>query len=87
MPQQAEQPTAPEAAAKPATKAPATPDAAPDLVAETQLSLFPEPKAAPVDAKAQQVINALKKLDLMDQTPMDAMNNIYHWQKLLKKKG
>ncbi len=81
------QPAAPEVAAKPAAKAPATPESAPTVVEETQLSLFPEPKAAPVDAKAQQVLNALKKLDLMDQTPMDAMNNIYHWQKLLKKKG
>ncbi|MCH4171865.1 MAG: DNA mismatch repair protein MutS [Lactobacillus sp.] len=81
------QPAASEVAAQPAAKAPATPESAPTVVEETQLSLFPEPKAAPVDAKAQQVLNALKKLDLMDQTPMDAMNNIYHWQKLLKKKG
>ncbi|MFD1671757.1 DNA mismatch repair protein MutS [Agrilactobacillus yilanensis] len=54
---------------------------------EAQLSLFPEPvpETKPIPSKAKKVLADLKTMDLMDTTPMDAMNLIYQWQKLLKK--
>ncbi|WP_461214360.1 DNA mismatch repair protein MutS [Lacticaseibacillus sp. GG6-2] len=50
---------------------------------EAQLSLF-EPE--PVAPKESPVVKKLRKFDLMNATPMDAMNLLYDLQKQLKKK-
>ena len=57
--------------------------AATSQVEDQQLSLFEEPKPAP---KNSPILAKLAKFDLMDATPMDAMNLIFDLQKHLKKK-
>jgi DNA mismatch repair protein MutS len=57
--------------------------AAPSQVTDQQLSLFEEPKPQP---KNSPILAKLAKFDLMDATPMDAMNLIFDLQKRLKKK-
>ncbi len=72
---------------QPATKAPQ-----PMAIAETnddpQLSLFSEQPVVKQKnnfSKAQQkVLNELKNADLLDATPMDAMNMLYQWQRKLR---
>ena len=51
---------------------------------ETQLSLFPEapqPKAKALPKSTRTVLEELKHLDLINMTPLDALNQIYQWQK------
>ncbi|MFD1485764.1 DNA mismatch repair protein MutS [Lacticaseibacillus baoqingensis] len=52
-------------------------------VQEAQLSLFEEAPAAP---KHDPLLAKVKRFDLMNATPMDAMNLLYDLQKQLKKK-
>ncbi|WP_461225056.1 DNA mismatch repair protein MutS [Lacticaseibacillus suihuaensis] len=62
----------------------ATPvDAEPAEPVDAQLSLF-EPE--PVVPKADPILKKLGKFDLMEATPMDAMNLLYELQKQLKKR-
>lgn len=51
-----------------------------------QLSFFDEPKEQPksVIGKDQKVIDQLKKLDILDLTPLQAINTLYELQKKLK---
>jgi DNA mismatch repair protein MutS len=43
-----------------------------------QMELF---QTVELDPKYEQVIEQIKKLNLMSMTPMDVMNVIYEWQK------
>lgn len=60
--------------------------AAPGIV---QLSLFDEPAAGPdkqrrkAEAKSDQLLQKLRSADLMNMTPMDAMNFLYELKKQL----
>lgn len=50
--------------------------------AETgQLALF---DTVQIDPKYEEIINQMKKLNLMSMTPMDVMNQIYEWQKKIE---
>lgn len=51
-----------------------------------QLSFFDEPKeqSKPILGKEQKVLEQLKKLDILDLTPLQAINTIYELQKKLK---
>jgi DNA mismatch repair protein MutS len=51
-----------------------------------QLSFFDEPKeqTKPVLAKELRVLEQMKKLDILDLTPLQAMNTLYELQKKLK---
>ncbi|MCP3026041.1 DNA mismatch repair protein MutS [Halobacillus sp. A5] len=49
-----------------------------------QLSLFVEDEKAKPAAKSSEVETRLKSLDLMQMTPMDAMNELYQMQKKVK---
>ncbi|MFD2443625.1 DNA mismatch repair protein MutS [Bacillus sp. CGMCC 1.16607] len=52
----------------------------------SQLSFFDEPKekVKPVLGKEQKVLEQIKKLDILDLTPLQAMNTLYELQKKLK---
>lgn len=53
----------------------------------TQLSFFEEPKAPKkhdLPAKEKRILDHIKKLDIMDLTPLQAMNTLYELQKKLK---
>jgi DNA mismatch repair protein MutS len=52
----------------------------------SQLSLFDEPKkqAKPIIGKEHKILEQLKKLDILDLTPLQAMNTLYELQKKLK---
>ncbi|MBO1510324.1 DNA mismatch repair protein MutS [Metabacillus bambusae] len=60
-----------------------------DLLTDSQLSLFaeekPVPKKAPAHPKKEQaVIELLKSMNLLEMTPLDAMNELYQLQKKIK---
>ncbi|OAS83249.1 DNA mismatch repair protein MutS [Metabacillus litoralis] len=60
-----------------------------DLLTDSQLSLFaeenPVPKKAPTLSKKEQaVIELLKSMNLLEMTPLDAMNELYQLQKKIK---
>lgn len=60
-----------------------------ELFSESQLSLFteekPVPKKAPsIPKKEQAVIELLKTMNLLEMTPLDAMNELYQLQKKVK---
>ncbi|MCP8969081.1 DNA mismatch repair protein MutS [Ectobacillus ponti] len=62
----------------------------PEQAAEAQLSFFTldEPKArkeAVLGAEEKKVLEKIQQLDLLDMTPLDAMNVLYKLQKQLKK--
>jgi DNA mismatch repair protein MutS len=55
-------------------------------VTTAQLSFFDEPKEQPKPSigKDQKVLDQLKKLDILDLTPLQAINTLYELQKKLK---
>ncbi|WAA13518.1 DNA mismatch repair protein MutS [Fervidibacillus halotolerans] len=57
-------------------------------IEETQLSLFEEPivkkKTEKIGDKEKKVIKELQSLDLLNMTPIDALNNLYRLQKKLR---
>jgi DNA mismatch repair protein MutS len=60
-----------------------------DLLTDSQLSLFAEEKPVPKKApalpkKEQAVIELLKSMNLLEMTPLDAMNELYQLQKKIK---
>lgn len=56
---------------------PSTPKEVVPQEAEQQTSLFPLEQ---IDDKQAEVVSQLKKLDLMSETPMQIMNQVYKWQ-------
>lgn len=58
---------------------------------QTQLSFFnetdnlPEKKPVAVKKEAQMIINELAELNMLEMTPLDAMNTLYHLQQKIKK--
>lgn len=72
----------PKAPVQPATVVPAQPAAA---AVEEQMALFEPEVAAPVDKKTDKVVAAIKNFDLMSATPLEALNQLYEWQKQLNK--
>lgn len=61
---------------------------APNEIAETQLSFFDEEPAATkkssLNTKEKRVMEKIKELDILDMTPMQAMNILYELHKKLK---
>lgn len=55
---------------------------APIDVKDQQMSLFAEQS---LDENDEQVLHALRHLDLMGKTPMQVMNQVYRWQQKLNK--
>lgn len=60
-----------------------------DFIAESQLTLFYEEqpvskKAASLPKKEQVVVQLLKSMNLLEMTPLDAMNELYQLQKKVK---
>lgn len=53
-------------------------------VADKQLALF---DTVQLDPKYEQIIEQLKKLNLMAMTPMDVMNQLYEWQRKIQSGG
>ncbi|MFC0271424.1 DNA mismatch repair protein MutS [Metabacillus herbersteinensis] len=54
---------------------------------DSQLSLFhdaPKREKQSIPKKEQNVLDLLKKINLLEMTPLDAMNELYHLQKKLK---
>ncbi|ETA73234.1 DNA mismatch repair protein MutS [Ligilactobacillus equi] len=54
-----------------------------------QLALFEEPQVVPaskLNKRQTKVLDQLSDLDLMGMTPLDLMNQVYQWQKQLRKK-
>lgn len=80
--------TVAEPPAKPAQKPEEVPaPAAPQTAAvDEQLALF-NYQAGDLTTTEANVLQDLKSVDLMDLTPMAAMNQLYAWQKQLKKKS
>lgn len=72
----------PKAPVQPETVVPAQPTAA---AVEEQMALFEPEVAAPVDKKTDKVVAAIKNFDLMSATPLEALNQLYEWQKQLNK--
>lgn len=52
-----------------------------------QLALFAAPKApaTPVDRNLARLVRQIRELDLMGMTPMEVMNQVYQWQRKLRK--
>lgn len=72
----------PKAPVQPEIVVPAQPTAA---AVEEQMALFEPEVAAPVDKKTDKVVAAIKNFDLMSATPLEALNQLYEWQKQLNK--
>jgi DNA mismatch repair protein MutS len=54
---------------------------------EAQLSLFVEvekPKKKDFDSKERKVLEQIKELNLLDMTPLQAMNTLYELHKKIK---
>ncbi len=66
----------------------AEPQPAQSKVEETQLSFFAEeplqPKKIQLDVKEKRVLDKIKELDILDMTPMQAMNILYDLHKRIK---
>lgn len=58
-----------------------------DMIEETQLSFFDEPvikKQAKFNSKEKRVLDSLKELNILDMTPLQALNTLYDLQKKLR---
>ncbi|MCM3441013.1 DNA mismatch repair protein MutS [Metabacillus halosaccharovorans] len=60
-----------------------------DSLTDSQLSLFPDEQVVPVkesvlSKKEKSVLDLLKSLNLLEMTPLDAMNELYQLQKKIK---
>lgn len=56
---------------------------------DQQLSFFTDAKKndAPLKGKEKQILDKLKGLDILDMTPLEALNTLYELQKTMKKKS
>lgn len=52
---------------------------------EEQMALFETPTKPVKSSPKEEVANQLEQLNLMDMTPMEVMNQLYKWQKKLRK--
>ena len=57
------------------------PEVVPTMV-EEQMALFETPTKP---SAKEEIANQLEQLNLMDMTPMEVMNQLYKWQKKLRK--